>query len=188
MSSLLDFLLNCDSPMTVDGIVEKTSLPKEEIEKQLNQLLNDGSIRSRTFNRDPPVSVFWPSSLIPFIEQNPIITNPFNSPFDHQEILERLTDSQLQHEKTWLQTKLRKLNSEFENLQHLAKTKITDEEEANLESLASKWMSAIHEMLWNLESKMKKMNPDINMTKLLNELRIDPKSVNWDPDEEDFIE
>lgn len=189
MSSVLDFLIKSESPVALHLILEGVPMKEPEILNELDQLLSKGLVKCRSFQTEEgEKKVYWTPSTIPFIVQNPIITNPFSSPFDHQEVLQRLTDSQLQQEKTWLQTKLRKLNSEFENLQHLAKTKIDEQEEKNLDELTKKWMSAIHEMLWNLLSKTKNNNPDLTMDKLLKELRISPESVKWSENDEDFID
>lgn len=189
MSSLLDFLLRAESPVSHQHILDEFPMAATAITAELDQLLSKGLIKCRTLQTpDGEQRIYWTPSTIPFISQTPIITSPFSSPFDHQEVLQRLTDSQLQQEKTWLQTKLRKLNSEFENLQHLAKTKIDEQEEQNLDALTKKWMGAIHEMLWSLLSKMKGSNPDLTMDRLLRELRISPESVGWSESDEDFAD
>jgi hypothetical protein len=189
--SLLEFLLGSESPLTLETIAESVGKPVSDVEVQLEELLSENAVRKRVFILEDGSSrsVFWPSSLIPFAEQqSPIITSPFSSPFDHQQVLERLSDLQLQQEKSWLQSKLRKINSEFENLQHLAKSKVDPEGEKELDNLAAKWLSASHEMLWNLLGKMKKMNGEMTMPKLLREMRIDPESVKWNEETEDFDE
>ena len=188
--SLLEFLLNSTTPMTSEEIAEKVGRALEDVENELDDLLSKNNLRKRVFlgPDGSKKSVYWTSSLIPFVEHDPIISNPFDDPFDHQSVLERLSDQQLQQEKVWIQTKLRKINSEYENLQCLAKKKISEESEKKIDEVAKKWLDAIHDMLYDLLSKLKKMNSEMNMNKLLRELRIDPKVVKWNPENEDFDE
>ena len=190
---LLDFLLNCSSPLTLEDIASQVGRDQSEVEEELNKLLQDNSIRKRIIQTKSDLngqlqqrSIYWTSSLIPFISNDSIITSPFNSPFEHGTVLERLTDQQLQQEKIWLQTKLRKINSEYENLLHRSKKKITEEEENLLDSLKQKWLNATQEMLDDLLSKYKNFNSEITMKRLLQELKIDPKAVKWNDEDECF--
>ncbi|KAK8895839.1 hypothetical protein M9Y10_013724 [Tritrichomonas musculus] len=192
--TLLSFFLNATSPLTLEDIVSQTGRDQSDVEKELNTLLEENSIRKRVVTTKSNESdgnsqtkaIYWPSSIIPFISTEPIITSPFQLPFDHSKVLDRLTDQQLQQEKVWLQTKLRKVNAEFENLQHRANKKITEEEEKLLDSLTLKWLNATQEMLEDLVSKIKNTNPEMNMNRLLHELRIDPKTVKWNSEDECF--
>ena len=187
--SLFELLLSSDSPRTSNSLAEETGRGLEDIEQELERLLSENAIRKRVFPLGDGKSkaVYWSSSQITFTEQQPIITSPFSEPFSHQEALERLSDSQLQQEKSWLQTKLGKVDSDLKHMQYLAKVKIDEEKEAQLDELADKWMNAIHDMLWDLLSKAKKANSEMTMDRVLRELRIDPETVGWNKEEEDFV-
>ena len=186
--SLFDLLLAADSPRTAASLAKETNRPVSEIEEELAKLLSENTIRKRIFQLPDgkSESVYWSSTQITFSDEQPIITSPFTQPFDHQRALERLSDAQLQQEKSWLQTRLRKVDSELRHLQHMAKTKIDADGEARLDALSEKWMNAIHEMLWDLLSKAKQNNPEMTMSKMLRELRIEPETVGWNNVEEDF--
>ena len=185
---MFDLLLATDSPRTAASLAKETNRPVSEIEEELAKLLSENAIRKRIFQLPDgkSESVYWSSTQITFSDEQPIITSPFTQPFDHQRALERLSDAQLQQEKSWLQTRLRKVDSELRHLQHMAKTKIDADGEARLDALSEKWMNAIHEMLWDLLSKAKQNNPEMTMAKMLRELRIEPETVGWNNDEEDF--
>ena len=158
-SALVEFLLNCTSPLTLEDIASQVGRDQHEVEEELESLLRENSIRKRLIklksdDNDTNVqykSIYWTSSLIPFISHEPIITSPFQLPFEHYTVLERLTDQQLQQEKIWLQTKLRKINSEYENLLHRSKLKYTEEDEELLKKGHQK----------NFNAKKKKMNRTI---------------------------
>ncbi|OHT14022.1 hypothetical protein TRFO_15678 [Tritrichomonas foetus] len=186
--SLLDFLLSCTSPLTLEDIAKQVGREIDDVEKELDNLISENNLRKRMINLPDgsSKSIYWASSLIPFIEQEPIITIPFAQPYDHRNVLERLTDQQLLQEKLRLQITLRKINSEYENLQHLAKINVSEESEKVIDDLTEKWMSAVHEMLYDMLSLMRKTNPEMNMDRLLKELRIDPVSVKWNAEDEDF--
>lgn len=185
--SLLEFLLSQDEPLTKEAICEKFGQPVDVVDPQLDKLLADGNIKTRDFNIDgKTVSIFWTPRLIPYTETKPIVTSPFPVPFDHAKALERLNDSQLSQEKVWLQTHLRKLNSEYENLLHRSKHKFSASDEKELDDVTIKWATTCQEMLYELKSKLHNQGTDITMTNLIKNLQIDPKLVYWNPDEEDF--
>lgn len=191
--SLLDFLLSCKSPLTLEDIASQIGSDQSEVEVELQKLLEDNSVRKRVIKTSPDEngtiqekSVYWTSTLIPFVSNEPIITSPFNSPFEHSEVLERLTDQQLQQEKIWLQTKLRKVNAEYENLLHRSKKKFDEKEEKMLETLALSWLKASQEMLQDFLSNIKNFDSEMTMKVLLQKLGIDPKTVKWNAEEEWF--
>jgi hypothetical protein len=187
--ALLAYLLSRDSPLTAASIAEGTGRDADAVKSELSQLLADCKLRERAFaDGDQEVTVYWPSSLISFVEEAPIITSPFGSPFEHHKTLERLSDAQLQHERQLLQTQYRKMNQEYERLQHLAKTKLDAAAEAELDAKTAKWKSASRDMLRDLLSMTKKMNRVATMTELLNQLRIRPEQVGWNEDEDEFID
>jgi hypothetical protein len=39
-----------------------------------------------------------------------------------------------------------------------------------------------------MHAKLKKMNPETTIPKLMAEMRIDPKMVGWNSDDEDFVD
>lgn len=190
LMSLFDLLLAADAPRTAASLATETGRDVTDIEQELSKLLSENAIRKRVFSLPDGGSeaVYWSSTQITFSEEQPIITSPFAQPFDHQRALERLSDSQLQQEKSWLQTRLRKIDSELKHMQHLAKMKIDDESESRLDALSDKWLTAIREMLWDLLAKAKKSNPEMTMEKMLRELRIENETVGWNNDEEDFVD
>jgi hypothetical protein len=187
--TLLAYLLSCDSPLTVASIAEGTGRDADGVTSELSQLLAEGKLRARTFpDGGQEFTLYWPSSLISFVEETPIITSPFGSPFDHHKTLDRLSDAQLQQERQLLQTQYRKMNQEYERLQHLAKTKLDAAAEAELDAKTAKWKGASQDMLRDLLSMTKKMNRVATMTELLGQLRIRPEQVGWNEDEDDFVD
>jgi hypothetical protein len=185
--TLLSFLLGCDSPLTLSDIAANTGRSETDLEPELSKLLSENKLRKRPFlTPGGLISVYWTPSLIPFIEENPIITNPFGSPFDHQQTLDRLSDSQLQQERTWLQTKFRSVNQEFERLQHSSKIKLDSRSEAELEEKTGKWKAANQEMLRDMLAMTKKVNSGMTMVRLLEDLRIPADLVGWNEEDEDF--
>lgn len=187
MNEILDYMLSQTAPSTVSSISSDTGKAEEEIKAALEQLMEENKIRCRHFVMDgKDVSVYWVSSLIPFVDQASLVTSPFESPFDHQQVLERLSDQQLQQEKNWIQTKLRKVDDQNKNYQHLLKSTYSKEDEEKLMAQTQKWLNVVHEMLWDLVSILKKRGQDVTMDKLIKDLRIDPELVKWNADEEDF--
>ncbi|EAY07196.1 hypothetical protein TVAG_050110 [Trichomonas vaginalis G3] len=186
--SLLEFLIAQDEPLTTQIICEKYGKPEETILPEIEKLLSENQIHKRDFqDKDgKTVSVYWSARLIPFVESKPIVTSPFSDPFDHSKALERLNDAQLAQEKIWLQTHLRKLNSEYENLAHRSKHKFSPEDEKELDDVTIKWVNACQEMLYELKSKLRQKGTEMSMTDLIKNLQIDPRLVYWNPDEEDF--
>ena len=186
--ALLSVFMSSDSPLTAPQIASNCGLTSDHVEECLQELIRANSVHTRSFFRDGETkSVYWSSYQIPITERQPMTTSPFSEPFDHRSAVERLSDAQIQQEKTWLQNRLRKVNADLENLQYRSKLKIDEESEQKLDELADQWMSANHEMLWDLLSLAKKNNPYMTMDRLLMELRIQPETVGWDKDEEDFV-
>jgi hypothetical protein len=184
--AILAHLLSSDSPLTAASVAEGTGRGADDVASELSQLLADGKLRARTF--DDEFTVYWPSSLISFAEEAPAITSPFGAPFDHRRTLERLSDAQLQRERQLLQTQYRKMNQEYERLQHLAKTKLDAAAEAELDAKTAKWKGASQDMLRDLLAATRKMNRVATMTELLSQLRIRPEQVGWNEDEDDFVD
>ena len=187
-SKLLDLLLKSKEPKTLDIICEESGQTKEEVVAELDTLLSSNFIRKREFPSEngETISVYWASHLIPFGDSKPIVTSPFPDPFDQTVALERLNDQQLQQEKLLLQTKLRKLNADLSNLMHRSKQNFQKEKEAELDEIIKKWVNACQEMLYELKSKLKQQGTEITMSSLIQNLRINPETVRWNVEEEDF--
>ena len=189
-SKLLELLLTVDEPLTFNAIVEKYEHSEEETKEELEKLLSQNFIRKREFpstNEGETISIYWTPRLIPFADSKPIITSPFPEPFDHESALERLSDQQISQEKIWLQTKLRKLNQEYENLLHRSKHTFSPEKEQEIDDITQKWVNACQEMLYEMKRKLKEKGQEMSMTDLIKNLQIDPNTVHWDPEEEDFV-
>jgi hypothetical protein len=62
------------------SIAANTGREENDVEMELNQLLSENNLQKRAFMAGgKAISVYWPSSIIPFIEENPIITSLFGS-------------------------------------------------------------------------------------------------------------
>lgn len=198
LAALLDFLLNAQSPLTLEDISKRVGRDQAEVEKDLEKLLQDNHLRKRIVTitvtldngtkEEQQRSIYWTSSLLPFVSSDPIITTPFKSPFDYGNLLERLTDQRLQQEKLLIQTKLRKLNTEYENLLLRSKRKISDEDEQKLEDLTKQWLDASRQMLYDILSELKQRDSTFTMAKLLNMFHIDFDFIKWNAEEECFDE
>ena len=186
--SLLDLLLTVETPLTLPAIVEKYGHTEDETKEEIEKLLSQNFLRKREFkNKDGNIiSVYWTPRLIPFADSKPIVTSPFPDPFDHEAVLERLSDQQISQEKVWLQTKMRKLNQEYENLLHRSKHSFSPEKEAELDEITKKWVNSCQEMLYELRSKLREKGQEMSMADLIKNLQIDPETVHWNREEEDF--
>ena len=180
--------MSLDEPISFSGIVEKYGHSPEETREEIEKLMSQNFLRKRQFPTEEGemIEIFWTPRLIPFVDSKPIITSPFPDPFNHQAALDRLSDQQISQEKMWLQTKLRKLNQEYENLLHRAKHTFSPEKEKEIDDITNKWVVACQEMLYELKSKLRQNGTEITMQELIKNLQIDPQTVHWDPDEEDF--
>lgn len=187
--SLFDFMLTVDEPLTAASIAEAYGHPLDEVEAGLETLLAENSIRKRVFKSKDgsDVAIFWSPRIIPYADQTPIITSPFSDPYDHKQTMERLNDQQITQEKIWLQTKIRKLKSEYENLTHRSRHKFTQKDEDELDDVIKRWVTVCQDSLTDLRNKLRDNGTNMTMNDLIKNLQIDPELVHWDPEEEDFV-
>ena len=187
-TAIMDYILKAEIPVTIEHLMEKLSLDQNVVEEELERLTAANQLHKRSFSCSDGVSksVYWASNIITFSNQESVITTPFTPPFDYNEASERLTDAQLAQEKAWLQNRLRKLNSEYENTKHLSSITINPDDETKLETLTKKWLASSQELLEALHKKLQESNPDLTMNRLIQQNKIDPNLIKWDPEQEQF--
>ena len=62
----------------------------------------------------------------------------------------------------------------------------TEDQLEKLKVLRARWVEVSQEALRELLIEAKRREPLISMTEMLEKLRVDPKAVGWDEDEEEF--
>lgn len=173
-----------DTPICIKQVCIDCSVSEETVIEEINKLVDERKIYKRVFGGG--VVVVWSSKIIPFIDDEPIITSPFKEPFSYRVALERLSDSQLLQEKINLQTSLRKANRELDSLIHRSKRKFKQTDEKELDDAALKWASVCQDILHEIRSKLRNQGNNVSMKDLIKNLSVNPELVFWNETEEDF--
>lgn len=191
MKNIKTYILSLNEPFLLKNVSETLDVGFDQIEAAIEELSEENLIRKRMIdneNQNEKIYLYWTSRVIQFTNNDncPLITSPFDGDFDHKKQLDKLTDQQISQEKIRLKTEIRKVRQDIDYINLRAKKKFLKEDEEELEEVTKKWLNVCQDGLYELQKKLKERGQDMSMNDLIKKLRINPKTVKWNEDDEDF--